>query len=338
MMKNYIILSTIIILSSILTGCQPAPVQSQGEPTLMDAAITDTPKKVTESSSELESTPEIDSTSTLVVAQNTTSAKPSSKAPTIPTPRPTLGPDDWEEFPIFPTDISARAREIYQLGLEMGNDPTHFSKLGDCQNITTYFLAVYDDPDQYTLGEQYQHLQETIDYFSRSWSRESMSVKGGFNVASVFNPMLNNREFCEKNESPLACELRLHKPSIVLISMEEWWNGDTEKYESYLRKIVDTVIEHGALPILATKADNMEGDHAINKAIVNLAYEYEIPLWNFWAAVQPIPAKGLLKDGFHLTHGVSNFASSSQLKRGWVQRNLTALQVIDSVRRELLSP
>jgi hypothetical protein len=280
----------------------------------------------------------ISTTTTVDEQEKTTKPEPTSTPQPSPTPRPTLGPDDWQELPIFPTEISERAREIYQQGLAMGNDPTHFSKLGDCQNITTYFLAIYDNPEQYTLGAQYQHLQETIDYYNGSWSRQSMSVKGGFNVASVFNPLLSNREFCEKNEAPLACELRLYKPSIVLISMEEWWNGDTEKYETYLRKIVDTVIEHGALPILATKADNLEGDHAINRSIANLAYEYEIPLWNFWAAVQPIPSKGLLKDGFHLTHGVNDFTSSSQLKRGWVQRNLTALQVLDAVRRDLQNP
>ncbi|MDO9084962.1 MAG: hypothetical protein Q7U53_02040 [Anaerolineaceae bacterium] len=260
-------------------------------------------------------------------------------APTpVPTSRPTLGPDDWQTLPIVPTEISQRAREIYQQGLMMGNDPTHFSKLGDCQNITTYFLAIYDSPDLYILGENYTYLQPAIDHFSGSWSRESMSVKGGFNVASVFNPMLSNREFCEKNESPLDCELRLYQPSIVLISMEEWWNGDSSKYENYLRKIVDTVIAHGAVPVLATKADNMEGKHKINRAIANLAVEYDIPLWNFWLAVQPITSRGLQKDGFHLTHGLNDFSSSFQLKRGWVQRNLTALQVLDAVWRDLQTP
>lgn len=259
--------------------------------------------------------------------------------PTIqPTPRPTLGPDDWQQLPVIPTEISQPAREIYQQGLANGNDPTHFSKLGDCQNITTYFLAIYDHSDRYTLGEEYANLHETIDYFAGSWSRESKSVKGGFNVASVFNPIFSDKEVCEKNESPLACELRLHKPSIVLISMEEWWNGDVPKYDTYLRRIVETVIEHGAVPVLATKADNLEGDHEINRAIANLANEYELPLWNFWLAVQPIPAHGLQKDGFHLTNGINDFSSSVQLKRGWVQRNLTALQVLDAVRKGLLTP
>ncbi|MBE0684422.1 MAG: hypothetical protein IH585_00325, partial [Anaerolineaceae bacterium] len=47
---------------------------------------------------------------------------------------------------------------------------------------------------------------------------------------------------------------------------------------------------------------------------------------------------GLQKDGFHLTNGINDFTSSTQLKRGWVQRNLTALQVLDAVRRLLHYP
>lgn len=339
MKTHTIFLSLLLIISFILTGCQAATVQSQDNSAQLQTPVSVTPKIEPEQESEVTSTTQEDLSSTNEADQPRTITPEPLEAPqSTPTTRPTLGPDDWRKLPIFPSEVSGRMREVYQQGLVMGSDPTHFSKLGDCQNITTYFLAIYDNPDLYSLGEQYQPLQETIDFYAGSWSRQSMSVKGGFNVASVFNPMLSNREFCEKNESPLACELRLHKPSIVLISMEEWWNGDTEKYESYLRKIVETVIEQGAVPILATKADNLEGEHAINKAIANLAYEYELPLWNFWAAVQPITSKGLQKDGFHLTHGINDFTSSLQLKRGWVQRNLTALQVIDAVRRALQTP
>jgi hypothetical protein len=330
------IISVLCVVAMIMSACQTPPsptpnpqgnavLEQLGKPAEMDANETSTPEN------------------TKVPAETPADLVSSIGAETLaltnqPTPRPTLGPDDWQQLPIFPTEISQRAREIYQQGLAMGNDPTHFSKLGDCQNITTYFLAIYDHPDLYTLGEQNSDLRDTIDFFAGSWSRESKSVKGGFNVASVFNPIFSDKEVCEKNESPLACELRLHKPSIVLISMEEWWNGDVPKYETYLRRIVETVIEHGAVPVLATKADNLEGDHAINKAIANLAYEYELPLWNFWAAVQPIPAHGLQKDGFHLTNGINDFSSSVQLKRGWVQRNLTALQVLDAVRKGLPTP
>jgi len=320
----------------MMTACQTAPTLT---PNSQGAATLEQPVSQAELDDNETATPENTQVPAEKPADMVSAKEANLAAATIqPTPRPTLGSDDWQQLPVIPNEISQRARAIYQQGLAMGNDPTHFSKLGDCQNITTYFLAIYDDPDLYTLGDQYAGLQDTIDYFAGSWSRESKSVKGGFNVASVFNPIFGDKEVCEKNESPLACELRLHKPSIVLISMEEWWNGDVSKYESYLRRIVDTVIEHGAVPVLATKADNLEGDHEINRAIANLAYEYELPLWNFWLAVQPIPAHGLQKDGFHLTNGVNDFSSSIQLKRGWVQRNLTALQVLDAVRKGLLTP
>lgn len=332
------IISVVCILTLTLSACQAASIPSDSNPTdgakLSVLQATITPVQSIEPTDPLESPTEVND----VPVNQAQTAIPSGIVDSQPTPRPTLGPDDWQQFPVIPTEISVRAREIYQRGLAKGNDPAHFSKLGDCQNITTYFLAMYDHPELYTLGEQNSELQDTIDYFAGSWSRESKSVKGGFNVASVFNPIFSDREICEKNESPLDCELRLYKPSIVLISMEEWWNGDVPKYETYLRRIVDKVIEHGAIPVLATKADNLEGNHDINRAIANLAYEYELPLWNFWLAVQPIPAHGLQKDGFHLTNGINDFSSSAQLKRGWVQRNLTALQVLDVVRKGLENP
>jgi len=119
--------------------------------------------------------------------------------------------------------------------------------------------------------------------------------------------------------------------------MEESWgnNSKVENYEKYMRQIIETVIEDGAVPILATKADNKEGGHQINQAIARLAYEYDIPLWNFWSAVQPLPNQGLLEDGFHLTHGANFYDDPKNLKQAWPVRNLTALQVIDAVRRQL---
>jgi len=134
----------------------------------------------------------------------------------------------------------------------------------------------------------------------------------------------------------LTCELRLYRPSIAIISLEETWGRDNkvENYEKYMRQIIETVIDFGTVPILATKADNLEGDHQINQAIVCLAYEYDIPLWNFWRAVQPLEDHGLNKDGFHLT-GLNNFTDIEHLEDGWPVRNLTALQAIDLVWRQL---
>jgi hypothetical protein len=60
-----------------------------------------------------------------------------------------------------------------------------------------------------------------------------------------------------------------------------------------LRRIIDTILAHGAVPILATKADNRELDERVNRDMAILADEYDLPLWNFWAAVQDLPNQGM---------------------------------------------
>jgi hypothetical protein len=162
-----------------------------------------------------------------------------------------------------------------------------------------------------------------------------LAVRGGFNAASVLSPVWADRDVCEKNESPLECELRVNNPSVVIINLETWWEKSAESYELYLRTIIETAISYGAVPILSTKADNLEGDNSINATIADLAVEYDIPLWNFWRAVQPLPSTGLQDDGFHLTYAQNFFDDPDRMKTAWPWRNLTALQAIDSVRRGL---
>ncbi len=249
-------------------------------------------------------------------------------------PIPQLAPGEWMELPILPT-VSSTARRIYQQGLRHGNDPHIFSKVGDCQNVSSLFLGVFDDPSAYSLRSQDLALQATIDWYAGSFSRESLAVRGGFNAASILSPVWADRDACEKNESPLECELRVNKPSIAIINLETWWEKSTESYELYLRTIIETTISYGVVPILSTKADNLEGDNSINATIADLAVEYDIPLWNFWRAVHSLPCGGLQDDGFHLTYAQNFFDDPDRMKTAWPWRNLTALQTLDALRRGL---
>jgi hypothetical protein len=88
----------------------------------------------------------------------------------------------------------------------------------------------------------------------------------------------------------------------------------------------------------------LEGNHLINHTIAQLAQEYDLPLWNFWRAVQPLPNHGLAEvdingvvDMFHLTHseGYYSFNDPDAAQSGWSMRNLTALQALDAVKRGL---
>ncbi len=261
---------------------------------------------------------------------------PTPTAPALPTPtlRPTLGTDGWKELPVIPT-VSQTAREIYAQGQSLGRRPQAFSKVGDCESRTVWFLGDFDlGPQYYNLGP-YAALQDTVDYYQGSFGRLSQVARPGFTVASMLSPLWADRKECQPNESPLACEYRQHNPALALISVGTNDVARPDGFEKNLREVIEQTIEAGIVPVLATKADNLEGNHHLNATIARLALEYDLPLWNFWRAVQDLPGQGLQEDRAHLTWSPNDYADPANLKRAWPVRNLTALQVLDVLRQEL---
>ena len=313
------ILLLILITALLLTACTPTAPQP-----VQDAPAQDTASDESNSASQTTHTP-ADSPAEDAVPAETVIAIANEAEPLPYDPDAThLPPEDWRDWPIVP-ELSERAKAIYQRGLAMGTDPHAFSKVGDCQSIKEVLLGMYDQPGNYVLREEDQHLQEAIEHFAGSFDRNGMAVKGGFNAASVLSPLWADPENCQAGENPIECEIRIHKPGFVIISLEVWWEGrSVERYEEYMRRIIEYSIAHGAVPILSTKADNVEGDHSINLATARLAYEYDLPLWNFWLAAQGLPNRGLdpdRPDGFHLS------------KQAWTERSYTALKTLDNLWR-----
>lgn len=256
-------------------------------------------------------------------------------------PSPTPGLTTAAATPVSPdppaylSGLSLRTRQIYQYGLALGNNPRAFSKVGDCQATTPYFLAAFDSPSRYRLGETYVYLQTTLDQFRGAFARESVAAETGFGAAAVLDPTWTSNADCQSQESPLACEYRLNRPSLALISLgtNDIWQTAAD-YEADLRQIIEYSIRRGVLPILSTKADNVEGDGHINQVVRNLAAEYEIPLWDFEVVAQALPNGGL-QDEYHLTWGQAFFDDPAMLALGWPWRNLTALQTLDTVWRRV---
>jgi hypothetical protein len=248
-------------------------------------------------------------------------------APTLaqPTPAPTLA--DWRDAPIEPEEISERVVEIYQEGQRQGRDPLSFSVIGDCQSIPYVFMGPFGRgilaPD---ASESY--LWDAINAFGPSFDRWSVTARGGFTAASILNALQADTEECKPGETPLTCEFRLNNPAFVLITLETWLDPETiDRYEVYLRQILDTVIEKGAVPILLTKADSSElrGEkHVINPVIVNLAYEYQVPVVNFWQAAQYLDNFGIdpEREGFHLSqagYNLKNILALRALYATWMK-------------------
>lgn len=253
--------------------------------------------------------------------------QPTTTATLTPTTTPDrrLKPKDWQDWPIIPK-LEPFALSVYEQGQELGRDPHVFSVIGDCQSSPTYFLSRYDE-DRYTLEEGQEHLQETIDWFAGSFSHYGVAVRNGMTAPGALNPRWSDPERCESNETPVGCAVRLSDPALALISLGTNWNPATsqEDYIGYLNQIVDLLLNEGVLPVLSTKADNTEGDHSRNLAMAQVAYDRHLPLWNFWAAVQDLPDTGLDDDreDVYLNY------------RGWAVRNISALELLDSLRQQL---
>jgi hypothetical protein len=246
-------------------------------------------------------------------------------------PSPFICDVAWQEFPAIP-QVTDAARTLYRAGLTQGNDPRAFSKIGDGEISTDWFLTPFDlGGEHYDLGG-YQSLKITIENFQGSFERSSLAARRGFNTILILDPSASDPASCNSGESPLDCELRIHNPSIAMLSLGTNQVHRPEEFESGMREIIDVLISRKVLPILSTKGDNLEGDHRINRTIACLAQEYEVPLWNFWAAVQPLPNHGLQPDQEHLTYsGTNDFDDSRAMQYAWAVRNLTALQVLDDV-------
>jgi hypothetical protein len=242
-----------------------------------------------------------------------------------PTNSPTSTPDTrltaryWREWPVVP-EFSPHAQDILRQAIRNPNLDLHtFSKVGDCQMVAGTFLAGYAN-GKYKVPEGYE---TTVDWFSESMLSESVTAERGLGISSVLNPMFGlaaGYDQCFKNEPPLDCELRTRRPTVVLIGMgTNWIPNASLSFEKYLRQVVDKVLEAGALPILATKADNVEGDWKLNEAIARIAYEYDLPLVNVWRSVRDLPGRGIERK-IYLTPD------------GWMRRNQAWLLTLDYVR------
>jgi hypothetical protein len=101
------------------------------------------------------------------------------------------------------------------------------------------------------------------------------------------------------------------------------------------------VLSQNVVPIRATRAEPPDSAVSINDTVARIAYDYQVPLWNFWLAAQSLPGNGFdpnWSDGFHLLWARSFYNNPDRLRDGWPVRNLTALLAIDAVWHAVSTP
>jgi len=204
--------------------------------------------------------------------------------------------------------LSARAKQLYAQSAAKGRDPRMFTVIGDCNSQPTAYIGRLA-AGLYDLS-QYEYYQATVSRFANAFPRISLAASGGVNTAAVLDPLWSDHYFCRADETPLACELRVSNASIVFL---ELGTGDThawQEFEDNYRQIVGYAVSQGVLPVLITKADNLEStedtapEGHINAAIRKIGTEFEVPVMDFWLISRELANFGLIDEGnsdFHLS-------------------------------------
>ena len=268
----------ILALLVILTACSP-----QATP-LPAKAPTETPARIVP-------TPRYDVPTQGQVTETNEATKRATSTPTVEAKQVTATPnlDAWMSLPVRP-EAGLNIREIYERGIALGNDPNAFSIFGDCQAEPQEFLGVYET-DETLVKSLPLDLQETVAHFAGSFERWSPTAQDGTTPGALLWDQWHRGEYgCSFGETPVDCELRVHRPSFVIIQIGSHFES---RNTEYLRRVIDQLLARGVVPILATKADNRELDHRVNRDMALLADEFDLPLWNFWAAVSNLPDRGL---------------------------------------------
>lgn len=262
---------------------------------------------------------------------------PTQIPPTAVPPQPTvaaLNDIPIERLVVLSEATRAHVRAIFARGQMQGRNARAFSKVGDSTMVYPPFMVGFEQR-AYRLGK-FAYLQPTIDHYAGALGRASAAVKKGMHTWSQFDPAWAPVEMCAAEEGPLACEIRLNNPAVALIRLGA---NDTEfprEFERQLGAIVRYCLERGIIPVLGTKPDRLEGEsNLLNNIVRKTAAAYNVPLWDYDLIAGTLPGRGLEPDLVHMRGGgTRDYTLTVALRQGDALEDLTALMMLDALRRE----
>jgi lysophospholipase L1-like esterase len=238
--------------------------------------------------------------------------------------------------PSWLTGISARSRQIYLQGQQLGNRRGVFSKIGDSITASAQFMYPFGN-GQYNLGA-YGGLGYVVGSFA-GFNRESLAAGNGWTTESLL-------AIGGCGEAVVICELKTNKPSVALIMIgtNDSGSGDVGVFTNNLQQIVQFSIDLGVIPVLSTippkvfdEAQRLRVD-SYNSAILTVARQFDIPLWDYHSQMVNAPNMGISSDGLHPSVPAAGGGdlSAAGLQFGYAIRNLNALYVLDSMLRYIM--
>jgi hypothetical protein len=159
-------------------------------------------------------------------------------------------------------------------------------------------------------------------------------------VAGPLDSTWSDPQVCKAGESPLACEYRTHKPSIAIIMFgtNDVTYTAPDAFNFYLRTIVNQTLDAQVLPVLSTfptRPEDPTKSLLLNRVVVKVATEYDVPLINLSRALEPLPHHGVdPADTIHLSVPADkrvDIFDAAHLQAGFTVRNLVTLQALEAV-------
>ncbi len=292
-----------------------------------------------------------------VVSEPVDQGPPTTEAapPADPAPAAAAPPNDTgailnlllNDVPILPT-ISTRTRDIYLDGLAQGRNPDVFVKVGDSNSIRNEFMRLIGY-GHYDLG-LYSSLQAVIDRYmapvgpglTNSFVRDSYAAQSGYTAWFVSDWRVSHPA-CP-GITPLECEYQHANPSVavILYGLADLRFMTYLDYEFAMRRIIDTSIERGIVPVLFTfparedaRPGEWENSLRFDNVLVALSREYQIPLVNLWRATYHLPNHGVDNDQTHLSiiDGTLMDFTNAENRDGYTLWNLLTLQTLEAIHQ-----
>jgi hypothetical protein len=285
------------------------------------------------------------------VAEEPEAEEPVAEEPTPetePTPSVSGDTEPGQIISDIDADMKANLQEIMAVGREKGRRPNVFAKVGD--SITESMAFLYDIGfGWHDLGE-YTYLQEVVDYYSEvtvdnmdgeahnSFSRQSLCGVSGDCAGAPLENGANAtlyREFEEINPGV----------AIIMFGTNDVALTDHATFTRELDRLVTVCEEEGVIPIMSTIPDRLDGEREgqiaieYNEIIRGMARSHNVPLIDYWLALQSLPNKGIDTDGIHPNaykpgefFEATNF-SEEGMQYGFNVRNKTALDMLLKVKQ-----
>lgn len=282
---------------------------------------------------------------------------------------------DWTQAPVVPgigPGMESELRDDLAAARAAGNRQSVFAKLGDSITETQAYLQglACDEGSLASHAElrgtiRFFHQTRFPDGYTAAWcghadsfSRASAAAMSGQTAEWVTQPGAAEGSRCRRRESPLTCEYRLLRPawSLIMFGTNDVEQiDDAGRYVQDMGRIIDQSRDRGVIPILSTipprldsRALNARVDH-YNDALYRLAARRQVPLINFWRALERprMVNQGMHTDGIHPNVYVSydcdpfcrplDFGAAA-LRYGYNQRNLITLETLDRIRKRVIAP